>query len=100
MRLPASFFKTLLTATLLITSAPSALAQRPAPARTEAGAEKSSLVERVGSTGILQVEAESFRKLTPRQRALAYYLSQASIAIDPIIYDQMSRFGLRQKRLL
>jgi hypothetical protein len=25
---------------------------------------------------------------------------QASIAIDPIIYDQLSRFGLRQKRLL
>lgn len=60
----------------------------------------SSLVERVGSTGILQLEAESFRKLTPRQQALAYYLSQASIAIDPVIYDQMSRFGLRQKRIL
>ena len=33
-------------------------------------------------------------------RRLAYWLSQASIAIDPIIYDQLSRFGLRQKRLL
>jgi dipeptidyl-peptidase-3 len=82
---------------LLLASAPLARAQKPAPARP---AQKSSLVERVGSTGILQLEAESFRKLTPRQQALAYYLSQASIAIDPIIYDQMSRFGLRQKRLL
>ena len=31
---------------------------------------------------------------------LAYWLSMAAIAIDPIIYDQMSRFGLRQKRIL
>ncbi|HEX5230504.1 MAG TPA: hypothetical protein VFW44_22490 [Bryobacteraceae bacterium] len=59
-----------------------------------------SLVERVGSTGFVQLEAESFRKLTPRQQALAYWLSQASIAINPIIYDQCSRFGLREKRVL
>ena len=51
-------------------------------------------------TGFVQLEAESFRALTPRQQALAYWLTQASIAIDPIIYDQNSRFGLRQKRLL
>jgi dipeptidyl-peptidase-3 len=58
------------------------------------------LVDRVGSTGFVQLEAESFRKLAPREQALAYWLSQASIAIDPIIYDQLSRFGPRQKRLL
>jgi dipeptidyl-peptidase-3 len=61
---------------------------------------KSSVVERVGSTGILQLEAESFKVLTPRQKILTYYLSEASIAVDPIIYDQLSRFGLRQKRIL
>ena len=59
-----------------------------------------TLVERVGSTGFIQVQAESFRALDARQQALAYWLSQASIAIDPIIYDQVSRFGLRQKHLL
>jgi dipeptidyl-peptidase-3 len=59
-----------------------------------------ALVDRVGSTGFVQLEAESFKQLTPRQQALAYWLSQASIAIDPIIYDQNSPFGLRQKRLL
>src|SRR6266853_6698523 len=62
--------------------------------------ERSPLVDRVGSTGFLQVEAGSFQKLTPKERELAYWLSQASIAIDPIIYDQLSRFGLRQKHLL
>src|SRR5690242_2301196 len=67
-------------------------------ARTAGGA--SSLVERVGSTGFLQLEADSFSKLTAREQALAYWLSQASIAVDPIIYDQLSRYGLREKRLL
>lgn len=58
------------------------------------------LVARVGDTGFVQVRAESFDALTPQQKALAYWLTQASIAIDPIIYDQLSAFGLRQKRLL
>ncbi|MFZ0820184.1 MAG: hypothetical protein WAM91_08950 [Candidatus Acidiferrales bacterium] len=58
------------------------------------------LVERVGDVGFIQVQAESFKSLTPRQQALAYWLTQASIAIDPIIYDQLSAYGLRQKRLL
>src|SRR5512146_2333871 len=59
-----------------------------------------ALVDRVGTTGFVQLEAESFKQLTPKQQALTYWLSQASIAIDPIIYDQNSGFGLRQKRLL
>ncbi len=59
-----------------------------------------ALVDRVGSTGFLQLEASSFRSRTPNQQALGYWLTQASIAIDPIIYDQLSRFGLRQKRVL
>ena len=69
------------------------LAQQAAPPPTP-------LVERVGDTGFLQLEANSFAKLDARQQALAYWLTQASIAIDPIIYDQLSRFGLREKRLL
>jgi dipeptidyl-peptidase III len=60
----------------------------------------SSLVERVGDTGFVRVDAESFQSLDAKQRELAYWLTQASIAIDPIVYDQFSRFGLREKRLL
>jgi dipeptidyl-peptidase-3 len=63
-------------------------------------AEQPALVERVGNTGFIQVQAESFRDLNARQKQLAYWLSRASIAIDPIIYDQLSRFGLDQKRVL
>jgi dipeptidyl-peptidase-3 len=62
--------------------------------------ETSSLAGRVGSTAFLQLEADSFSGLTPKQQALAYWLTQSAIAIDPIIYDQSSRWGLRQKRLL
>ena len=55
----------------------------------------------MGATAFLELEARhSFTRLKPQQQALAYWLTQAAIAIDPIIYDQMSRFGLRQKRLL
>lgn len=57
-------------------------------------------MERVDTTAFIQVEARSFTTLTPKQQALAYWLNQASIAIDPIIYDQLSRFGWRQKRVL
>jgi dipeptidyl-peptidase-3 len=63
-------------------------------------AEQPALVERVGNTGFIQVQAESFHDLNARQKQLAYWLSRASIAIDPIIYDQLSRFGLDQKRVL
>lgn len=58
------------------------------------------LVDRVGDTGFIQLRAGSFQSLDPRQQQLAYWLCQASIAIDPIIYDQLSRYGLQQKRLL
>ena len=60
----------------------------------------SPLVERIDTTAFIQVEAGSFKDLTPRQQALAYWLSQAAIAIDPIFYDQLSRFGLRERRVL
>jgi len=60
----------------------------------------SPLVERIDTTAFIQVEAGSFKDLTPRQQALAYWLSQSAIAIDPIFYDQLSRFGLRERYVL
>ncbi len=61
---------------------------------------ESPLVERVDTTAFIQTNAKSFNTLSPKQQALAYWLNQSSIAIDPILYDQLSRFGLRQKRIL
>jgi dipeptidyl-peptidase III len=69
----------------------------PAPCQPDkAGA---VLVERVGDTAFIQLHAPSFQALSARQQALAYWLTQASIAIDPIIYDQLSAYGLQEKRL-
>lgn len=69
-------------------------------AGAQAGNGNESVVERVGDTAFLRLQAPSFAALTPREQALAYWLTQASIAIDPIIYDQLSTYGLRQKRML
>jgi len=67
----------------------------------DAGAQtQNPLIDRVGNTGFVQLQADSFQSLSPREQALAYWLSQAAIAIHPIIFDQLSRFGLRQKHVL
>jgi dipeptidyl-peptidase III len=68
--------------------------------QTAKPASPSPLADRVGNTAFVQLQADGFRSLTAKQQALAYWLYQASVAVDPIFYDQMSRFGLRQKRLL
>ncbi len=60
----------------------------------------SPLVDRVGQTGFVQLEAESFKDLPREQKVLAHFLSLAAIAIDPIVYDQNSAYGLELKRLL
>jgi dipeptidyl-peptidase-3 len=88
-------FDALVALLLLVVFVPAAICQQPA-----AKAGKSVVVERVGDTAFIRPGAPSFQSLTPRQQALAYWLTQASIAIDPIIYDQFSAYGLRQKRLL
>ena len=62
--------------------------------------ENRSVVERVGDAGFVRVDVRGFPSLNAREQQLAYWLVQASIAVDPIAYAQFSRFGLRQKRLL
>ena len=86
-----------LTALLGVAALLGVIAAAQAPSRS---AVKTPLVERVGDTGFIQLESASFASLDARQKVLAYWLTQAAIAIDPIIYDQLSRFGLRQKRIL
>ena len=70
------------------------------PAARGQDSDASSIVEQVGDTAFMRIEVRSFATLDARQQKLAYWLAQAAIAIDPIVYDQFSRFGLRQKRLL
>ncbi|HKT24223.1 MAG TPA: hypothetical protein VJR04_06440, partial [Terriglobales bacterium] len=70
------------------------------PQNKVAAKAQSALVDRVGDTGFVQVKAESFRTLNAKQQELAYWLYEAAVAIDPIIYDQLSAYALREKRLL
>src|SRR6266849_8215656 len=84
---------------LLAAAALTLIAATPAKTPPKSAA-KTSLAERVGRDGFIRVDANSFRDLTPKQKQLAWWLSQASIAIDPIIYDQLSRFGHREKYIL
>jgi dipeptidyl-peptidase III len=60
----------------------------------------SPLVERIGNRAFIQVTTPSFGSLDLEQKILAYHLSQAAIQLDPIIYDQLSSYGLTAKRLL
>jgi dipeptidyl-peptidase-3 len=62
--------------------------------------EPSPLVDRVGQTGFVQIEAESFKDLPREQKVLAHFLSLAAIAINPIVYDQNSAYGVELKQLL
>jgi dipeptidyl-peptidase III len=93
--LVAFFCSALITAAAAQSNGPAQSQSKP-PARPV----DRTLVDRVSGTGFIQLRAQSFNSLDPKQKELAYWLTQASIAIDPIIYDQLSRFGVRQKRLL
>jgi dipeptidyl-peptidase-3 len=60
----------------------------------------SPLVDRVGETGFVQLEAESFKDVPLNEKIVAHWLSMAAIAIHPIVFDQNSAYGLRAKHLL
>src|SRR2546428_653242 len=76
------------------TSGPAA--GQPAPPESQSA----SLVDRVGQTGFLQLYSESFKNVPLREKIVAYWLCMAAIAIHPIVFDQNSVYGLREKHLL
>jgi dipeptidyl-peptidase III len=59
-----------------------------------------SLVEVVEETAVLRVEVTGFSDLTARERLFAYWMSQAIIAGDEIVYDQRGPFNLAVKELV
>jgi dipeptidyl-peptidase-3 len=60
----------------------------------------SPLIEQVGETGFYEIKSPSFAALTRDQRLVALSLYRAAVAIDPIIYDQLSSSGLQIKKLI
>jgi dipeptidyl-peptidase III len=72
----------------------------PFDAASPAQQSQPSLVNRVGDTGFIQLTAESFNSLSLNQKLDAYWLYMAAVAVHPIVYDQNSVYGLREKHLL
>jgi dipeptidyl-peptidase III len=83
---------------------PSSLsAQQPSTTKTTPATAQSGrpyLIEQAGTFSITQFYADGFDRLTPRERLLAYHLTEAGIAGDPIYYDQIAPYGLALKQLL
>ena len=49
---------------------------------------------------MLRYKVEGFEKLTLRQKALVYYLSEAALQGRDILFDQNGRYNLRIRRML
>ena len=75
------------------------LVSSPATPESPVG-DRRYLVGQAGPFAIVQIYADGFDKLTPRERLLAYHLAEAGIAGDPIYYDQIADYGLELKQLL
>ena len=50
-------------------------------------------MEVVDHMGVVALSADAFIDLTPEQRILAYHLSRAAVAAEPIIYEQRGPLG-------
>ncbi len=57
-------------------------------------------LERVGHTAVVQLWADGFEQLTPRDRVLCYHLAQAAIAGRDINIDQRFAFNLPIRHVL
>ena len=58
------------------------------------------LLERVGEAAIVQIYADGFELLSPREKILCWHLTQAAIAGRDIYYDQRYAHGLTMRRVL
>ena len=58
------------------------------------------LLERVDDAAIVQLYADGFDELAPREKTLVYHLSRAALAGRDIYYDQRHRHNLLMRGLL
>src|SRR5262252_5619458 len=75
---------------------PTPAAAAPSAAQTE----RTYLLERVGEAAVVQVYADGFRDLPPRERLLAWHLAQAAFAGRDIFYDQRYAHNLEMRDVL
>ncbi|MFQ6618692.1 MAG: peptidase, partial [Fidelibacterota bacterium] len=67
---------------------------------TRREAQREYLVEKVDNVAIVQVYADEFKKLSLKQKMLAYYLYRAAIAGRDITYDQDHKYALEIRKIL
>ena len=58
------------------------------------------IADRFADIQVLRYNVHDFDKLTPKQKELAYYLSQAGLCGRDIYYDQKYRYGLAIRKTL
>lgn len=58
------------------------------------------VVDRFADIEVLRYKVPDFEKLTPRQKALVYYLTEAAIAGRDILWDQNGKYNLPIRRLV
>ncbi len=68
--------------------------------RTEKKRGQPVFLEQVGTTAVAQLYADGFEELSLNEKIVAYYLTQAVIAGEPIDYDQSHRHALKIKEIL
>jgi dipeptidyl-peptidase-3 len=73
----------------------------PAPATPSfADLDRPYLLERVGEAAVVQLYADGFRDLSPRDRVLIWHLAQAALAGRDIFYDQRYAHNLEMRDVL
>ena len=58
------------------------------------------VVDRFADVEVLRYRVNDFESLSPKQKELIYYLSQASIVGRDILFDQNNRWNLAIRRTL
>lgn len=58
------------------------------------------VVDRFADIEVLRYKVPDFEKLTPRQKALIYYLTEAAIAGRDILWDQNGKYNLPIRQLI
>ena len=58
------------------------------------------VVDRFADIEVLRYKVPDFEKLTPRQKALVYYLTEAAIAGRDILWDQNGKYNLPIRQLI
>jgi len=67
---------------------------------TDEASSRPALLESVGEFAVAPLRADAFSALTPRERALAFYLYRAAIAGRDIYYDQVGRQNVELRDVL